>query len=148
MLAAPRRACADDAPAVAALMREAGLSAWSPAQWSAEFTHPGSRIWVQGGAAPVLAALVARRAADELEILQLAVRAARQREGLARRLFRALVGAEDGVRAVLLEVRAGNRGAQAFYRGLGFARCGVRPRYYPDGEDAFQFRLELPAPPP
>jgi ribosomal-protein-alanine N-acetyltransferase len=36
-----------------------------------------------------------------------------------------------------LEVRAGNRAAQALYRGFGFDVVGRRPHYYTDdGEDA------------
>ena len=36
-----------------------------------------------------------------------------------------------GAGSLWLEVRAGNSGARAAYRRLGFAESGVRPDYYP-----------------
>ncbi len=67
-----------------------------------------------------------------------------QRLGLGKSLFQTLVaelnaaGADD----VLLEVRASNRPALAFYGELGFVRTGLRPGYYADPiEDAVHMRL-------
>jgi ribosomal-protein-alanine N-acetyltransferase len=45
---------------------------------------------------------------------------------------------------VLLEVRASNSAALAFYRALGFAIAGRRPLYYADPiEDAVLMELRL-----
>jgi len=44
---------------------------------------------------------------------------------------------------VLLEVRASNAAAQALYTAAGFVADGRRPGYYPDGEDALLWRLDL-----
>jgi ribosomal protein S18 acetylase RimI-like enzyme len=41
-----------------------------------------------------------------------------------------------GVRTALLEVRASNLAARAFYASSGFVAVGRRSRYYADGEDA------------
>jgi ribosomal-protein-alanine N-acetyltransferase len=50
----------------------------------------------------------------------------------------------QGVREVMLEVRAGNKAAQGFYRFLGFAEEGRRPAYYADPvEDAILMRLRI-----
>jgi [ribosomal protein S18]-alanine N-acetyltransferase len=75
---------------------------------------------------------------DEATILDLAVARDRRRQGIARRLLGELAGrlAARGVVATTLEVRRDNDAAVALYRQLGFAIEGVRPRYYPDGEDA------------
>jgi ribosomal-protein-alanine N-acetyltransferase len=80
----------------------------------------------------------------ELEII--AVDAPCQRRGVGRRLFGALAEelGRQGVREVLLEVRASNRTALGFYRSLGFAESGRRRGYYADPvEDAVLMGLRL-----
>lgn len=47
------------------------------------------------------------------------------------------------VKHVLLEVRRSNGPALALYRGFGFFAMGIRPRYYPDDEDAVEMVLLL-----
>lgn len=75
---------------------------------------------------------------DEGHVLDLAVAPAWRRRGVGTDLLRALLAAllARGARAVTLEVRAGNLGAQALYRAAGFTVEGRRPGYYPDGEEA------------
>ena len=76
--------------------------------------------------------LIARRMADEMEILNLAVEPAERRRGVAGRLLEAALerGRACGVNRIFLEVRASNAGAIAFYEHGGFVRTGRRPRYY------------------
>lgn len=76
--------------------------------------------------------VVAHYAADEGEILNLAVAPAHRRRGLGRALVeRALTAlAARDVRDVYLEVRASNAGAQALYQGVGFREVGRRACYY------------------
>lgn len=91
--------------------------------------------------------LVARRAADEAEILDLGVRGDERRRGVGRALVgEALAGlAGDGVRAVFLEVRESNAPARALYAGFGFDAVGRRPRYYRRPvEDAIVLRAAIP----
>jgi ribosomal-protein-alanine N-acetyltransferase len=78
--------------------------------------------------------LVARRMADEMEILNLAVEEALRRRGVASSLLEAALafGRVRGARRVFLEVRASNAGAIAFYERQGFALAGRRPGYYAD----------------
>ncbi len=82
----------------------------------------------------------------QAELETIAVVPEGQRQGLGRLLFQAL-GAElkaAGVDELLLEVRASNSPALAFYRSLGFAKIGLRPGYYADPiEDAALLRLSL-----
>jgi ribosomal-protein-alanine N-acetyltransferase len=69
-----------------------------------------------------------------------------ERRGLGRALVRSLAEALDvaGVENFLLEVRAGNARALAFYRVQGWVECGRRPRYYADPEeDAILMSLRL-----
>jgi ribosomal-protein-alanine N-acetyltransferase len=82
--------------------------------------------------------ILSRMAADEAEILSVAVAAARRGKGLARRLLdlnlRRLAGL--GARAVFLEVDEGNVPARKLYRRAGFREVGRREGYYPEGKGA------------
>ena len=82
----------------------------------------------------------------DVQILKVGVDPAWRRHGIARELLsRVASDARDlGARTCSLEVRAGNEGAQAFYRALGFESLGKRPRYYSDGEDALIMQGPLP----
>lgn len=76
--------------------------------------------------------------ADEGHVMTLAVDPAVQGRGVGARLVAGLleVAASAGLEAVTLEVRASNGPARRLYGRAGFEEAGVRPRYYPDGEDA------------
>lgn len=80
---------------------------------------------------PVLAAQCA-------EVYNIAVQPALRGRGVGHTLLEAAISALDnlGVKEITLEVRAGNSQAIALYAKNGFLRSGIRPRYYPDGEDA------------
>ena len=79
-------------------------------------------------------------APDQVEILNLAVSPAQRRKGAGKRLLDYLLGL--GAEEILLEVRAGNHPAQAFYRRVGFRPHGLRPGYYRNpAEDAIVMRL-------
>ena len=82
----------------------------------------------------------------DVQILKVGVDPALRRHGIARELLaRVASDARDlGACTCSLEVRAGNEGAQAFYRALGFESLGRRPRYYSDGEDALIMQGPLP----
>jgi ribosomal-protein-alanine N-acetyltransferase len=84
------------------------------------------------------ASALGRLAADEAELHSIAVRPARRREGLGRRLLEDFLGLARGMgaRSVWLEVRASNEPALRLYRSMGFHTTGRRPHYYADGEDA------------
>ncbi|HEX8663939.1 MAG TPA: ribosomal protein S18-alanine N-acetyltransferase [Beijerinckiaceae bacterium] len=84
--------------------------------------------------------ILSRRAADEAEILSVALAAGARGRGLSGALLdhhlRVLMQA--GVRSVFLEVEEGNRPALALYRRRGFREIGRRQGYYarPDGTRA------------
>jgi len=90
--------------------------------------------------------LVAGLLPPQAELETIAVVAEGQRRGVGRRLFAAMVAElrREQVTEVILEVRARNQAALEFYRGLGFAETGRRPRYYVDPvEDAVLMGLRL-----
>ncbi|WP_340108225.1 GNAT family N-acetyltransferase [Pikeienuella sp. HZG-20] len=71
-------------------------------------------------------------AADEAELLAIAVAPSRQRAGLGAALLDSalLEAATCGAAIMHLEVAADNAGAMALYLGRGFTKSGDRPRYY------------------
>lgn len=77
--------------------------------------------------------VVSRIAADEAEILSVAVDASRRGAGIGRRLLQIHLGrlAARGARAVFLEVEDGNAPARRLYERMGFREVGRRKAYYP-----------------
>jgi len=132
-----------DAPALASLHAAAfpPAESWGPDAIALMLRMPGAYGLWEPGAGFVLA----RVAADEAEILTLAVAPAARRQGIGSGLMAAaLAGATArGAAVMLLEVAAGNAAALALYRALGFAEVGRRRRYYADGADALVLRREL-----
>ena len=89
---------------------------------------------------------VASLLAPQAELESIAVAAGSQRLGLGRVLFDALANdlRAAGVLEIVLEVRASNRPALAFYRSAGFGQTGLRRAYYADSiEDALLMRLHV-----
>ncbi len=85
---------------------------------------------------------------DELRIMNVAVAPPARRRGIARRLVdHALTeGRSQGVRRMLLEVRASNEPALSLYGRVGFERTTVRSNYYSDpSEDAILMELSSAA---
>ena len=92
--------------------------------------------------------VLARTAADEAEILTIAVLPEQRRGGLGGVLLRAAMASavSRGARTMFLEVAIDNTAAQALYARHGFTQVGHRRRYYPDGGDALVLRADLPGP--
>lgn len=82
--------------------------------------------------------LLLRQAADEAEIITLAVRPRLQRLGVARTLLQAGLQqlAGQGAATCFLEVAEGNTAARQLYQGFGFTEAGRRPGYYADAQTA------------
>lgn len=76
--------------------------------------------------------VIARMAADEAEILTVAVDISERRQGLGRRLMEAAAARAHALGAVslFLEVADDNLPAIALYEALGFVAVGLRPGYY------------------
>jgi ribosomal-protein-alanine N-acetyltransferase len=89
--------------------------------------------------------VVALEAADEGEILNLAVAPDGRRHGLGRALVEQVLEAltARGIRQVYLEVRESNAPARALYAAHGFREVGRRKQYYRRPvEDAIVLRLD------
>jgi ribosomal-protein-alanine N-acetyltransferase len=81
-------------------------------------------------------------AAAEAELLRIAVDPAHRGGGLGQTLLKACQREleAEGLVHLYLEVRVSNAAAIRLYGACGWERCGLRPRYYPDGEDAALFQ--------
>ena len=80
----------------------------------------------------------------EYEIHTIGVDPEFQGQGIGRRMMTDLLDftGPDGV--VYLEVRTDNEPAIALYESLGFARVGLRKRYYRTGADAYTMKRDAP----
>ena len=94
--------------------------------------------------------ILARVAADESEILTLAVHPDHRRRGIGALLLGAAMARAAGLGAtsMFLEVAVTNEAARGLYARHGFAEAGLRRRYYADGTDALVLRSTLPRPGP
>lgn len=141
----------DHATAISRLHSSSFDDGWDAAAVTRLLSNPGSVAMVaSAGVPPVIGAFIlAQVAADEAEILSIAVDPAWQRKGVAARLVDGVKrGAlRGGATALFLEVAAGNGPAISLYEKAGFAEAGRRKGYYirPDGtrEDAVVMRCLL-----
>lgn len=109
----------------------------------AELARGWARTWVAREDTTVVGYLLTWHVADELHVMNVATRADRRRQGIARALMNEAVAfaRDKKVKHVLLEVRRSNAPAIALYRAFGFFAMGVRSKYYPDDEDAVEMVL-------
>ena len=141
-----RAAELSDAAAILELLRQSpGSAQWTEAQLGQALARDTVLV-AFGPGGEMLGCVVARAAAPEWELDNLAVIPAFRRRGIARHLLRELLRRAQaaGVEAVFLEVRASNQAARALYETAGFERCGRRRGYYSDPpEDAVLYRIGL-----
>ena len=138
-------ATARDAASLAALHAASFSRGWSESEFEQLLTDRSVTVDRAVGARRNIGFIVSRRAADEAEILSVAVARAWQGRGLARRLLdlhlRRLAG--FGLRAVFLEVDQDNESARRLYARAGFREVGRRPGYYSGGKSALVLRRDL-----
>jgi [ribosomal protein S18]-alanine N-acetyltransferase len=142
-----RAALAGDAEAMSAIHASCFAKAWDQAVMVQFLCDPACLSLVAAADAdqPAQALLIAQAAADEAEILTLAVAPAHRHQGLARGLLGAAVSdlQRRGAKALFLEVEEGNGPALSLYQSFGAVAVGLRPRYYEQGADASILSLAL-----
>ena len=130
---------------IAELEMQCFSAPWSEASIRYELTNPLALWLVAVDDDVVIGYVGSQTVMDEADMMNIAVRPDRRREGLAERLVETLVSrlGERNVRSLTLEVRASNEAAKALYAKLGFEKIGRRPNYYRmPKEDALILRKE------
>ena len=126
---------------------------WSYELLEAEFSHDQARIRVAWQRDPwgkeaekLVGFCICWVVADELQILQIAVEPAHQRQGIGRILLRDVlkIAKMEQAPKLFLEVRASNKAAIGLYLSCDFEETGVRKKYYQSPtEDAVVFVRNL-----
>ena len=134
---------ATDANAVAAIHAEGFARGWPASDIQRMIIDPamvGDGATTSRWPGALSGFALSRLAADEAEILSIAVKRSERGKGVAAALMASHLSrvAERGARAIFLEVEDGNAAAIALYRRFGFHDVGRRQAYYrkPDGSAA------------
>jgi len=135
-----------DAAAIAAIHATSFQRGWGEDEIYRLLTDPGVVAHRATSGGILIGFILSRFAADEAEILSIAIAPARRGRGLARPLLdlnlRRLAGL--GVQSVFLEVAASNAPACRLYRRAGFHEVGRRQGYYAgNAADALVLRRYL-----
>ena len=90
--------------------------------------------------------ILTRMAADEAEVITIAVGPDHRRRGLASRLLEQAMAhmVRLGAARMFLEVAAQNLPARKLYEKYGFREVGRRKAYYDDGDEALVLTADLP----
>jgi ribosomal-protein-alanine N-acetyltransferase len=141
-----RAATPDDLDAVVVLEEDnLGADAWSVGLLEEGLAGrlPTVHYLVAESDGVVVGHAVTSLAGDIAELQRIAVTPAARRTGVASALLSASVALAYGADRMLLEVRADNAGALAFYAAEGFVEVDRRLKYYRDGATAVVMRLPL-----
>ncbi|WP_137042537.1 GNAT family N-acetyltransferase [Pseudolabrys sp. FHR47] len=122
-----------DAAAIAALHAASFHRGWSDEEVENLLLDPQVLVHSLRVGGAFAGFVMSRSAADEAEILSIAVSRRCQGRGLARRMLDIHMGrlAALGVKSLFLEVAENNGPAIALYRRAGFQDVAKRPNYYP-----------------
>jgi [ribosomal protein S18]-alanine N-acetyltransferase len=141
----------EDIPAVLEIEQSAHGQFWQASSFAEELQRPHSRTYVARFKDlplrdEILGYVCFWIVADEVQIFNIAVNAARRRRGIGTvLLLHALqVGYQHGARVAVLEVRRSNDAARRLYRRFGFQLAGERSNYYSElRETALLMQLEM-----
>ncbi|MHC2338614.1 ribosomal protein S18-alanine N-acetyltransferase [Bradyrhizobium sp. USDA 4454] len=122
---------------------------WGEGEFEAMLTERNTLVHRLRQGRKVIGFAVSRMAADEAEILSIAIDSNQRGRGLSRDLLLTHLGhlAGRGIRTIFLEVEESNQPARRLYERAGFGVIGRRERYYkqPGGEhlNALLMRRDL-----
>ena len=121
-----------DAPALAQIHGASFHRGWGESEFDSMLTERNTLVHRLRMGRKVVGFSVSRMAADEAEILSIAVAESHRGRGLSHNLLLTHLGhlAGRGVRTVFLEVEENNRPARRLYERAGFTVVGRRDRYY------------------
>jgi [ribosomal protein S18]-alanine N-acetyltransferase len=121
-----------DAPALAQIHGASFHRGWGEGEFENMLSERNTLVHRLRMGRKVIGFSVSRIAADEAEILSIAVAQSHRGRGLSNNLLLTHLGhlAGRGVRTVFLEVEENNQPARRLYKRAGFAVAGRRERYY------------------
>ena len=121
-----------DAPKLAEIHGDSFHRGWGEGEFESMLTERNTLVHRLRLGRKTIGFAVSRMAADEAEILSIAVAVNHRGRGLSRNLLLTHLGhlAGRGVRKVFLEVEENNQPARRLYEWAGFAVAGRRERYY------------------
>jgi len=143
----------EDLPKLAEIHARSFVHDWDAEELARLKAQPGVSIRVARRASPYgtrnpFGFLILRQAADEAEVITVAVHPRQRGRGVAKKLMKdgmfRLYG--DRCASLFLEVDAANEPAILLYRSLGFRQVGERKGYYRSGEGdgtALVMRVDL-----
>jgi ribosomal-protein-alanine N-acetyltransferase len=131
-IAAVEPATLRDAPVLANLHGASFHRGWGENEFESMLTERNTLVHRLRMGRKTVGFAVSRMAADEAEILSIAVALSHRGRGLSRNLLLTHLGhlAGRGVRTVFLEVEENNQPARRLYERAGFGIAGRRERYY------------------
>jgi ribosomal-protein-alanine N-acetyltransferase len=138
-----------DAPALARIHGASFHRGWGENEFESMLSERNTLVHRLRIGRKIVGFSVSRMAADEAEILSIAVAESHRGRGLSSKLLLTHLGhlAAHGIRTVFLEVEENNQPARRLYERAGFAIVGRRERYYrqPGGEplNALLMRRDL-----
>jgi ribosomal-protein-alanine N-acetyltransferase len=121
-----------DTARLAQLHRESFHRGWGEAEFESMLAERNTLLHRLRLGRKTIGFAVSRLAADEAEILSIAIDAGYRGRGLSRDLLLTHLGhlAGRGMRTIFLEVEENNQPARRLYERAGFAVVGRRERYY------------------
>jgi ribosomal-protein-alanine N-acetyltransferase len=127
-----RRMRAADLPRVADLERSLYAFPWSHGNFR-DSVDAGYECWVACQGDQVVGYAILMIALDEAHLLNIAIAAPWQNQGIGRQFLAFVLGVarEAKCQIVYLEVRPSNLAARHLYREAGFQQIAIRPSYYP-----------------
>lgn len=138
-----------DAKRIAQMSRdlvEDGLPwSWTSARVIQHILHPESNVLTAWSSEHLVGFAIMQYFSEHAHLNLLAVEPMYRRLGIARQLLQWLEETclTGGIFTVRLEVRTANKGAQAFYRSLGYSNGKILPGYYSGREAALQMLHDL-----
>jgi [ribosomal protein S18]-alanine N-acetyltransferase len=129
------QALPSDAPDLAALHAQALPPGWPAADFAASCTNSNRIVLKAAAGAGLVGFAVVQFAADEAEILSIAVAKEARQHGIGSAILAACVAAceQNNISYLYLEVAEGNGAALKLYGKFGFDVLARRPNYYRAG---------------
>jgi ribosomal-protein-alanine N-acetyltransferase len=122
-----------DTSAISEILRNSSQAAqWPFESYASLANSPGGILLVCEAKTQVIGFVAARQAADQAEILNIAVHSDFRRKGVASALLLTALDAfrRSAIAHVFLELRESNLPARTLYERYGFIRTGHRKSYY------------------